>query len=213
MYYCCFYSLEILLPLSTSQFSIFECLHCSTPIFAFFLLSIFFPPHPVINFSRSPCTTLRSLFYDLVILMSPPLIFLDFLPHLISRILVSRGSLSRFTKRRRRRVVQREHGTYLRADIRGARGFSSGGETHWTLGKAKASESSRRQPSSAPSLTRNRRNRSVPSAPSSAAVIFDPRDALSLPLRCSRYSADFLAITGKSHPHIISENLVYDSNH
>jgi len=109
-------------------------------------------------------------------------------------------------------VLQREHGTYLRADIRGARGFSSGGETHWTLGKAKASESSRRQPSSAPSLTRNRRNRSVPSAPSSTTVIFDPRDALSLPLRCSRYSANFLAIAGKSHPHIISENLVYDSN-
>lgn len=40
---------------------------------------------------------------------------------------------------------------------------SSGGETHWTLGKAKAPESSRRQPSSAPSLTRNRRIRSAPS--------------------------------------------------
>lgn len=51
-------------------------------------------------------------------------------------------------------VTERERGTYLRADIRGARGFSSGGETHWTLGKAKAyrraAEDNRRRPPPSP---------------------------------------------------------------
>lgn len=80
-------------------------------------------------------------------------------------------------------------------------GFSSGGETHWTLGKAKAPESSRRQPSSAPSFTRNRRNRSAPLGTLHRRGYFrPPRCPLSLPLRCARYSTDFLAIAGKSHP-------------
>lgn len=53
---------------------------------------------------------------------------------------------------------------------------------HTGLGKAKAPESSRRQPSSAPSLTRNRRIQFCPLASSSyTAVIFDILGMLSFP--------------------------------
>ena len=77
-----------------------------------------------------------------------------------------------------------ERGTYLRAVIRGVRGFSSGGETHWTLGKAKAPESSRRQLSSVPSLTRNRRNRGrVPRHLPPLQLFSTPEISVSLPLR------------------------------
>lgn len=148
------------------SFPLFFNSYIFQPPFSFFLLPVSLPhlQHPLINFSHSPLHYLCLWFpsYDFVSFSST--YFHGFPPDLLV------FSFADFLRRGTRSttgttidVTQRECGSYLRADIRGARGFSSGGETHWTLGKAKAPESSRRQPSSAPS------------SPGTAEIVLPPR--------------------------------------
>lgn len=160
----------------------------------------FHPRQPIINFSRYPPhhPRLRSLSYDLV-LTSSSTYSLGFLSHLSCRILVSRGTRSTTETTacdatRTRHLPSRWY-TWSTRVLLGWRN---------TLDPRKSESTGEQQKTTVVGPLPH------PEPPKSFCPLgtllrrgyFRPlRCSLSLPPRCPRYSADFLAISGKPHPH------------